>query len=427
MLKGYSRPRHGRKRSGGKQVGALTIASLAAYGAGALTGPILSQALGSSGRGEVAAALTTFAVLLSVSIFGLDASGAYFVREKSREEVMQAAWVWAIGVTVPISLLGWFLVGPFFSGRPSSVLWSFRALLVLLPLIVLVYIACEVELNLNGVSLALLLVQFGPLFFNAIAVVGLAIIGQLTLVTALSSAFVSQLITVVLGFFILRIRLPRGHSSHTTIPMFKFGALGAIGTISFVLVGRLDQIMMVKLVSSSTLGVYAVAANVMIVNAAASGALGRWGFGKIRSSSEPAVMLKRLLRIAGLQSIVLAVAAAVVSPFALPMLFGPEFKAAVPLVYLLLPGQVCLDGASVLVSSLLAMGRPLYASLSRVSGAVLSAVTLYPVLNRHGAEGAAIVTSASGFLVLLSSIFFYLRISRSIEGWRNPSRADNVE
>jgi O-antigen/teichoic acid export membrane protein len=393
--------KHKRPSGGREDVIRLALVSVAAYGAGAFTGPLLAHALGANDRGNLASAIAPMSVLVSVGVFGLDTAAAYFAQNRPRSEVIESAWIWVLSCVLPVSVLVWIFSPNYLSGRPDSTINYVKYLAVLMPLLVLVQIAIEVELLRRGASIRMLVVQFGGLLLNALFVVVLAIAGRLSLDSSLGAAALSQTFSVIAGFTLLRIPIRVAFRRNTTLSMFKYASLAATGTVSFVLVGRLDQLVMVRLIPSAELGRYAVAANVVVISGAVSIALGRWGFAKVRSSSEPWVMFARLLKVVLAQSVVFAVFLAVVAPFAIPILFGQEFKGSVKLLLLLIPGQICLDVANVVCSGLSAKGRPGLTSAARLSGALVSVMFLYPAIRRFGAEGAAVVTSLSTFTLLV--------------------------
>lgn len=105
-----------------------------------------------------------------------------------------------------------------------------------------------------------------------------------------------------------------------------------------------------------------------------------------------------------------AIALAVVAPWLVPGLYGSNFEAAVPALWLLLPGAVAMAGTKILGNVLAGRGRPELAS--RVSAGSLGAtmaldLLLIPWL---GVAGAALATSMSYAITLALAWRAYRRL-----------------
>jgi O-antigen/teichoic acid export membrane protein len=404
-----SDPKHARRvegaltddRSSRRELILLPVLSVLGYGAGAVTGPILAQSLGATGRGHLAAALAPYGVIGGLMKFGLEVASAAKTKQFGRVSVMQAVWLWVLGIVTPICAAVFWIAPRLLENHPSSTVVAFRILLVIVPFYVASEAAMEIELVERGATYRMLTTQFGGLFGNAFLVVLLAVIGQLTLRNALIAGVFGQLMIMASAILLLKmVVLPRRRSPALK-PLLKYGGATAIGSMSYVIVGRLDQFIMAMRPSARDLGVYAVAANVVIISGAVSNAFSRWAFAKAQSRDDRALVFAKMTKLVSGVSLVMALGLALTGWLLIPAFFGAEFRSSVAPMLVLLPGQVCIDTASVLCSSLNAKSRPMLASLSRLSGTVVSLVFLFPAIVRYSYMGAASVTAVSGVVTLI--------------------------
>jgi O-antigen/teichoic acid export membrane protein len=169
------------------------------------------------------------------------------------------------------------------------------------------------------------------------------------------------------------------------------------GNLASFLNFRVDQVLMGFIASQVTLGIYAVAVNasepLLYLSSAVAGALV-----PVVARSSPNERHPRTLR--AFRSLLIptaasVVAAAVLGPFLVPLVFGPSFAASVGPFLLLLPGTVGYLASRVFSSALLGSSAPglsaLAATTSLLVGIALD-VALIPVF---GAEGAAAAASAA--------------------------------
>jgi O-antigen/teichoic acid export membrane protein len=97
----------------------------------------------------------------------------------------------------------------------------------------------------------------------------------------------------------------------------------------------------------------------------------------------------------------LSAIAAILSPKLLPLLFGPQFREAVPATIILLIGTVILGCNYILSDGLRGLGYPLIPSIAELAGLVVTVGGLLLVLRTLGILGAAWVSLASYNTTLL--------------------------
>jgi len=102
---------------------------------------------------------------------------------------------------------------------------------------------------------------------------------------------------------------------------------------------------------------------------------------------------------------------AVAAPFALPLLFGPEFRESVAPLLLLLPGCVVFVITNVLAGYLAGLGRPNLNLLSSVCGLAVTLVLDFSLIPAFGARGAAFASTCSYATSTVVTIILFRRLS----------------
>jgi len=188
--------------------------------------------------------------------------------------------------------------------------------------------------------------------------------------------------------------------------------LGAPIAGSYLLVTlsqRLDQLLVFTMSGKVAAGEYSVALTIGLVTTHAPVALSLASFPRLArmDGADAHELIARVCRIgvaaAGIASIVLALA----SPFAVPLLFGPGFRASVVPTLILLAGSVFWSSQWLLARARAARGttRPLFASFSTsLAAIVLSDLLLIPILGTVGAALGAVIGGIAGSAVALSGI-----------------------
>ena len=376
---------------------ALTAGTnLAVYALSLLTGPLLGRSLGPAGRGDLASVLTPTQLWAWATTYGLPGATAYLAPERDRGELITSAWLVATVVNVPLVALVWFLVPAYLAGHdPITVGW-FRLILVGS----LLSLPCYSTLNhLNGVgrNAAFNALRHLPTIGNAVAVLVLRLSGRLSLASALRATLITNVVGCAAAILFGR-GWPRRFRLSTLRAQWRFGSRLAIGQLASLAVGRLDQLLMVRLVSSAQLGRYAVAATAAGAGGALAQGLAFALFPRVRHA-ETARLRRREVRRASRWVLVgsgaMALAIGAIAPYLLPALFGAGFRDAVPALWLLLPGQVANDRATVLAAGLQASGRPGVATRGQLLATMCTAAGIVPAVARWGIQGAAVVTSLS--------------------------------
>jgi O-antigen/teichoic acid export membrane protein len=181
----------------------------------------------------------------------------------------------------------------------------------------------------------------------------------------------------------------------------RFGARAWPGSVSLFLNARLDQILVGLIASDVALGLYAVAVNgaevlLFLPTAIATSLLPAVAREHELPSAERTLRTFRAASILALASIA---GAAAVGWFAIPAVFGADFRGSVTPFMWLLPGALGYTALSIFSNSLLASRAPGWSSFG--SAAALAAglaldVALIPPFGASGAAAAASVAFLAG-------------------------------
>jgi len=371
-----------------------------------LTGPILARALGPEGRGELSAILAILVLAPMVLDFGL---ADFVARERARGTHRGKVLGTAMPIAICFSLLGVLFALPLAEligqQRPIVERWV-RISLFATPVLVFSLMLLGLA---RGEQRWSILYRWRLInaVMGTILIVGLAVLGRLTV----QSAVVATLVTI---FLALLMSLPAisgpgrwRFDRQLALPALAFGGRSWLIALSAVANYRLDQVLMAAVVSSEELGYYAVAVS---VSAIASGFVGSVSTALLpRVAQEGVHAVPRIVRVAVLviaSSMVLVAASA---PVSIPLVFGDDFRPAVLLLAILSVGAIFLGVSSILGSALQGHGRPQDTVRPQLLGLAVTLVGLAIALGPWGALGAAVVSVIAYACVLLGTLFAAVR------------------
>jgi O-antigen/teichoic acid export membrane protein len=400
----------------------LTVANMLTASSGFVTGPLLARALGASGRGDLAAILVPLSLVPVVLSLGI-APFAYrsLPRGRSLDEV-----VGSLGL--PLLVLG--LVGAACGFPIADVLAGGRATVRTFLIVGFLMTPLVLFNLLLSSSLAALERWHGVVAMNVIAVavpfaatVVLFAIGRLTVGTAASASIAGSVLAVIPGLPLLasvdrpvvRPSLARAAAG--------FGLKSWPGGLAQTANARLDQLLMITVVSPRQLGLYAVATTISSASLLPAGALSPPLMSRIAAGHT--YLMPQAVRMTIAVALGMSLAIAVVTPTVLGALFGPRFHAAVPIAMVLLAASVPLAGAIVLGTALQADGAPLIPSAAEMIALVITVVGLIVLLAPLQAMGAAYVSVAAyGASFLFQLGMARRRLGVPLSQFLLPSRAD---
>jgi O-antigen/teichoic acid export membrane protein len=370
-------------------VARLTTVNILAAATGFVTGPLLARSLGASGRGDLAAIMVPFNLISPILGFGIPAF-AYRTIPRGRQagEVIGSLYAPLFVVGVVAAAAG-VPIADALSGGRSTVQFFLVIGFLSTPLILLISLmmstmgALQRWPNVMAASLT-------PFMVGLVGISTMFAVGHLTVTTAAAVMIAGSLLPIVPALPVLlrarpvfRLKIAR--------PGIAFGLRSWVGGLAAVGNARLDQLLMITAVSSSQLGLYAVAVTLAGAGGLLSGALAPPLMARIASGETH--LMPQAVRIIVEATVCIDIVLALLTPLILAGLF--RFPAAIPMALILLVAQVPLCGASILSSALQAHGAPMIPTVGELIALAVTVGGLIVLLGPLQAIGAAIVSLAA--------------------------------
>ncbi len=394
-----------------------TAVGLGTYGLSLFTGPLLARGLGSAGRGTYAAVWTSTQIVGWLLMFGIPGSTAFFARQYTRRKLEMTGWLFTLVVGVPIVAVLWPLVPRFLAQHPPSTVGWFRAFLVATLLVLPMHNTFE-YLRATRANVRFNVYRSLPFVLTTVLIVGLFVVGRLDLTSALAVTWLANVVSplLVLGIERSHPRLEAGLVDRELIgKQASYGARSWIGVLSGMVLARFDQFLMVGIVSPSQLGLYAVAVTAAGLSGPIAQGVSLALFPHLQREHDVRARRARTWKATiwvGLGSIVVCLGLAGLGPWALPLLMGEEFRDAIAVFWVLLPGQVFWNLGQVFKTSLEVDDRPGAASKTLIVAAVVTVVGVPLGVPLLGIMGAAIVTVLSQAVFCIGSFVLVWRGGR---------------
>lgn len=352
------------------------------------TGPILARALDPASRGELAAVLAPLAVVPFVFNFGVPEALTYYVASKRISVAAAARAALVMGVVAGVSAFALLAaLSPVLFHRYEHLQSLFLVLASTLPVVMAMTMVRAVAQGRQRFDLINRERWFSVLSRLAL-IAALAVAGHLTVTSAAWSTHGTALLAFLLLLPILSgVRSRRDEPAR--VPMIaRYGGRTWIGTLSGILMLRLDQVLLVPLAGARQLGYYAVAVSLAEIPAAALLAVRDVAFAASTDRGDPS-LVARACRLVVLVSVPLCILGMALAPVVLPLAFGESFSAAVPMAQILFAASVPSGITTVLTAGLFGANRPGLVSAAQLCALALTVLGVFALVPSIGAMGAA--------------------------------------
>lgn len=375
-------------------VAITTIGNVVPPLAALITQPILARGLGVVGRGELAAATAPLLFATAILTLGLPESLTYHFARQARGIARLTGL--SVGILALVGLAGAGLVAvlaePLSAGHDALAQLIMIAALAIAPSLI---VAALRGLAAGDQAWRLIAAErISNALLRLAAVVALQVNGALTPTTATivvaSTSFVGG---AVYACTLRRVpHIDANGALDTQQPrLFHYAGQIWLGSVTGMMLSRLDQLLMTPLAGAGQLGYYAVAVSlsevILVLNSSVREVL--FATESRRSDSNRVVRASRMLTIVAFGG---SVAIAVVCPWAIPFFFGSDFAPSTGPTLVLLLGVVAASPGSVAGAALSARGRPGLRSLAFTFAAAVNVVAILLFVPRLGAIGAAWAT-----------------------------------
>lgn len=376
------------------------------------SGPILAQALGVEGRGQVAAATAPLTLMVTVATIGVPEAVTWVIARSpglARNAAGRGILILAIAgliATAAVSLTPGLL-----SGGDASV----QQLIVIASLAIVPNLLVGVLRGVASAMQAWRLVTIERVLTSSLrlfALIPFWLTGTLTpLVATITIAAMPAL-----GALVYIRQMRRLPPRATDVPrearvrgLMGYGLRIWVGALSGILLSRIDQVLMTPLAGTYQLGLYVVAVSVselpLIIHLSVR---------DVTFVSDASESVDERLSASARISTTLCAGAAifigVTMLWWLPLLFGEGFREAIPVAAVLLLAVVLNTPGSIAGSGLSARGRPGLRSTSLTIACAVNIALLILLVPAYGAMGAAIATLVGNVLFSNVNLIFLWRV-----------------
>ncbi|MFZ0882649.1 MAG: oligosaccharide flippase family protein [Candidatus Acidiferrales bacterium] len=372
---------------------------------GAVSGILAARSLGPTGRGELAVIVFLPTLLAQIGEVELPRSVAFEASqgvEVPRDLIATSFWLALILGSIQALVLA-IVLPLYLPADKLQLLHVARWFMLYLPAayITATLMGCDQGRGRFG-RFSFLIVLPGALYTAFILVV-------LTMGRNSPSFFALALLLSALITAMLRLGMD-GRSNPFGRPDWKLarrllqrGAAYYLPAVTGFLLARADMLILVRIVPSEAVGLYAVAQAIALGQMGAVLPFVHVGFAAVACEEQPKAALAALarhFRFAQVTAAGMGILAAALTPWAIRTLFGARFSAAAGAAYFLIGATAFWGMSLMLEQSLRAAGHPRVGIVSNLAGLVLLAAVGIPACSRFGINGIASSFLAAEFLNL---------------------------
>lgn len=381
------------------------VANLAIAACGVLTGVLAARLLGADGRGQLAAAQAWPLLLASLGGCGLTEATAYFVARRPLDArvVLSTGLVLSIPFCAAAAITGLWILPIVLHAQPPDVLVTARISLLVVPLAILASAPYQAVRG-AGRYRAWNVLRLATPFAWLIALAGAPALGYADVRSVAIAFLLATAVSACAAHACAWMTLPGSRKPDAGLarPMLGYGAPTMLAGMPQWLNLRLDQLVMIAILDTRAIGLYAVAVAWGTAAQPLAGAFANVAVPLIARAEDRRETARLVYRAGTAVSLMTGGAVVLVTPGLLPWIFGAEFAAAVPAAVVMgLAGAVTALNA-VGAECLRGMGRPRATLLAECAGLLVTVVTLPVLIMTAGIVGAAIASLLSYLAILVA-------------------------
>jgi O-antigen/teichoic acid export membrane protein len=247
-------------------------------------------------------------------------------------------------------------------------------------------------------------------------VLALAVSAYLTVGTAMAATVAASAAMCVYAAWtlapMLRVRWridPRVMAS-----MLSMGVVFGLALFLINLNYRAGTLLLQQSSTLEQIGYFALAVTLAELVWQIPGTLSTIVFSRSASARDDAAFSRKtvvLMRLTVAASAIAALGLVAVSPWFVPLLYGPDFAPAVPIIALLMPGIVAMAAFKILNVELGGKGKPWVSMLVVVPALALNFGAGWVLVGEYGALGAAAAASLAYVTLAVAYVGLYCRVS----------------
>lgn len=391
---------------------------IAWIGLNTVTGILAARALHPEGRGELAAMVLWPMLIGGLTTFGLPSALVYHVRREKEDApaLAGAAAVLCLGITVIGTALAWFVIPHWMRHQPAHIVFAAQICLLTAPVTALSTLgraAWEADNSFGRSSTS----QLVP---PALTIVGLSVLAWFGALTPVRAAAVYMLAGIPTVTWIL-VSVARAYRptllglSTVWRRLLHYGSRSYGVDLAGILSIYLDQALAVALLTSTSMGIYAVALNLSRVVAAANSSVAMIVFPRVvgLDIDDMTRRVARATRMSGLVGAAIGASVLAAGPSLLHWLYGPAFSSAAEILPILVAQVLVASMVYMLLQGFLASGRPGVATTIQLTGVAVSVPMFLFFVPRLGLTGAALALLLSAGVRLILTLICYRAVLRA--------------
>jgi O-antigen/teichoic acid export membrane protein len=388
------------ERPFGGVIARTALFNVAAAAIAAIAGVILARAVGPTVRGEYAAVTSWSGVLMVIGDAGQTAAVCYYVARDPQHARGYVATSRAMMLaTGAAALAGGLMVAPALAHGNPGLAAAYR---LIFAGSVIGFVGASYTFALQARSIGrwnLVRLSQPALYLAGIVLLWRfrllslhVVIGVLIVTTAIQLSYAY--------YWCRRSNLAPGRfEPELVLPLVRYGVTQLTAVAPTTVNAYLDQLVLSQVVPPEDLGRYAIAVSITLVPVPLVSAIGNVAFPRLAARRVVSAESHRLQRAAilisaGLASAILLPVAAT-AHWVVPFAFGPDYRGAVPLLWLLVPGGVFLACGQVAGDLLRGLGRPGLVAAAQGLAAVFTVILLIALLPLAGVAAAAIASTTA--------------------------------
>ena len=332
----------------------------------------------------------------TVAMMGLPEALVYFSAKDPDHagRYLGSATAFAFLMSFPSMAAGYLLMPIFLSAQSPDVISMARWYLLLVPLRSIVGMSFHPLRGLNDFA-AWNGLRISPTLAWLAVLVGAWLFGRAE-PQMLAAAYLCALALLLLPILYIvgcRVSPPFYPEVRRWKALLRFGIPSMTSGVPHLLNFRLDQMMMAAFLPAKALGLYVVAAAWSRVPFSLLNAVGVVLFPKVASQKEPRQQARAFAqgsRFGVLLSLAIAVPSMILTPRALPLLFGGEFSAAIPVALVLVVAGGVQGINFILEEGFRGLGRPTAVMRAEFGGLAVMASSIFILMKVLGIVGVAL-------------------------------------
>lgn len=388
-----------------------------------VSGVLTARILNSDGRGELAVIQLWPTFIVGFSLLGIpDALVYYCARQRNHSaSLLATAMATALALSFPFLVFSFLILPILLVNQDATHVRASQQYLLLLPIQAVVGMLYQPLRGTNDLVRWNLLRLF-PSIMWILVIVGSIALGQADPVS-LSRNFLIGLTALLIPMaYVVGPRLagPYRFTRNFVPLMLNYGVQATLARGPTAINARLDQLLIAAYLDTRMLGLYVIAVSWSAAIAPLLNALSDVLLPRVAALPDLApqgLVLSQVARFSTVLVLVVTALAAVVTPYAIYLLFGPDFAEAVPACLILLFASAVTSLKQLFATGAMGLGKPKYSVAGEFVGMVVTIALLPGLLNRLGIVGAALTSLASYgvsllVLVVLISNYTSIKISR---------------